>query len=100
MGQALPPAAHYHLGVSLARRTMLVGMVLGSFGSMMAGVQSVAMRYLGVMRSLVMVPRLMMLGGGAMMLRRVFMVLRGFVVMIDMVFGHGILSSKKNSPHA
>jgi len=75
-------------------------MVLGGFGSVMAGVQSVAMRYLGVMRSLVMVPRLMMLGGGAMVLGRVFMVLRGFMVMIDMVFGHGILSVEKHMPRA
>jgi hypothetical protein len=77
---------------------MLIGMVLGSLGSMMACMQSVAMRYLGMMRSLVMVPRLMLLGGGAMMLRRVFMMLRSFVVMIDVVFGHGILSPKRIVP--
>jgi hypothetical protein len=58
------------------------------------GVQSVAMGHLSVMRSLVMVARFMLFGGGAMMLGRVFMMLRGFVMMIDVIFGHGILSSK------
>ena len=77
---------------------MLIGMVLCGFRSMMPGVQSVAMRYLGVMRSLMMVPRLMLLGGGAMVLGRVFMMLRGFVMMIDVVFGHGILSPKSIVP--
>ena len=77
---------------------MLISMLLRSLGSMMASVQSVAMGYLGMMRSLMMVPRLMLLGGGAMVLCRVFMMLRGFVMMIDMVFGHGILSPKSIVP--
>jgi hypothetical protein len=77
---------------------MLIGMVFGGFRSMVACVQSVAMGYLGVMRSLVVVPRLMMLGGGAMMLGRVFMMLRGFLMMVDVVFGHGILSPKSIVP--
>jgi len=77
---------------------MLIGMLFGSLGSMMARVQPVAMCYLGMMRSLVVVPRLMMLGGGAMVLRRVFMMLRGFVMMLDVVFGHGILSPKSIVP--
>jgi hypothetical protein len=77
---------------------MLIGMVLRGFRSMMPSVQSVAMRYLGMMRSLVVVPRLMMLGGGAMVLGRVFVMLRGFVVMIDVVFRHGILSSSRIVP--
>ena len=71
---------------------MLIGMMLCGLRSVMASVQSVAMRHLGVMRSLMMVPRLMMLGGGAMVLGRVFMMIRGFVMMVDVVFGHGILS--------
>jgi hypothetical protein len=45
-----------------------------------------------MMRCLLMMAALMMLGGGAVVLGRVFMVLRGFVMVIDMVFGHGILS--------
>jgi hypothetical protein len=40
----------------------------------------------------------MMLGGGAMVLSRVFVMLRGFVVMIDVVFRHGILSSSRIVP--
>jgi hypothetical protein len=46
----------------------------------------------GVMRRLLMVAALMMLGGGAVVLGRLVMVLRGFVMVIDVVFGHGILS--------
>lgn len=82
----------------LARRPMVIRMVFRGFRSMMARVQSVAMRDLGMVGSLVMIPRLMMLGGGAMVLGRVFVVLRGFLVMVDVVFGHGILSSKAYSP--
>jgi hypothetical protein len=77
---------------------MLIGMMLRSFGSMMPSVQPVAVRYLSVMRSLVVVSRLMLLGGGAMVLGRVFMMFRGFVMMIDVVFGHGILSPKRIVP--
>jgi hypothetical protein len=35
---------------------------------------------------------LVVFGGSVVVLGRVFMVLRGFVMMIDVVFGHGILS--------
>jgi hypothetical protein len=77
---------------------MLIRMVLRGFRSMMVSVQPVAMRHLGMMRSLLVVPRLMMLGGGAMVLGRVFVMLRGFLVMIDVVFGHGILSPKSIVP--
>jgi hypothetical protein len=71
---------------------MLIGVVFGSLGSMMIGVQRMSMGRVGMMRRLVVVAVLLMLGGGAVVLGRVFMVLRGFVMMIDVVFGHGILS--------
>jgi hypothetical protein len=71
---------------------MLVGMVFGSLGSMMIGVQRMAVGRMSMMRRLFVGAVLMVLGGGAVMLGRVFMVLRGFVMMIDVVFGHGILS--------
>lgn len=71
---------------------MLVGMVFGSLGSMVIGVQRMAVGGVSVMRRLFVVAVLMMLGGGAVVFRRVVMVLRGFMMMIDVVFGHGILS--------
>jgi hypothetical protein len=55
-------------------------------------VQSVAVGCVGMMRALFVVAILVVLGSCAMVLGRVFMVLRGFVMMIDVVFGHGILS--------
>jgi hypothetical protein len=71
---------------------MLIGMVFGSLGSVVIGVQRVPVGRVGMMRCLFVVAILMMLGGGAVVPGRVVMVLRGFVMMIDVVFGHGILS--------
>ena len=71
---------------------MLVGMVLGGFGSVMLCVQGVAVCYVSVMRGFFVIAVLMVFGGSPMMLGRVFMMLRGFLMMIDVVFGHGILS--------
>jgi hypothetical protein len=45
-----------------------------------------------MMRRLFVITVLEVFGGGVVVLGRVFMVLRGFVMMIDVVFGHGILS--------
>jgi hypothetical protein len=71
---------------------MLVGMVFSGLRSVVLRVQSVAVGCVRVMRRLFMVAILVVFGGGAMVFRRVFMVLRSFVMMIDVVFGHGILS--------
>jgi hypothetical protein len=71
---------------------MLIGVVLGSLGSMMIGVQRMAVGRVSMMRRLFVGAVLMMLGGRAMVFGRVVMVLRGSVMMIDVVFGHGILS--------
>jgi hypothetical protein len=71
---------------------MLVGMVFGSLGRMVIGVQRVAVGCVSMMRCLFVGAVLMMFGGGAVVFGRVVMVLRGLVMMIDVVFGHGILS--------
>ena len=71
---------------------MLVSMVFCGFGGVMLCVQSMAMGYVSMMRALFVITILVVFGGGAMVLGRVFMVLRSLVMMIDMVFGHGILS--------
>jgi|HubBroStandDraft_3_1064219.scaffolds.fasta_scaffold40028_2 hypothetical protein len=74
---------------------MLIGMVFGGFRSMMVCVQTVAVRYVSVMGALVMVAVLVMLGGCFVVLSCVFMMLRGFMMMVNVVFGHGILSRKR-----
>ena len=71
---------------------MLIGMVFGGLRRVVLRVQAMAVGCVSVMRRLFMVAILVMFGGGAMVPGRVFMVLRGFVMMIDVVFGHGILS--------
>jgi hypothetical protein len=71
---------------------MLVGMVFCCFGCVMIGVQRVAVGYMGMMGALFMVAVLVVFCGGAVMFGRVFMVLRRLVMMVDVVFGHGILS--------
>lgn len=62
---------------------------------MVVRLQTVAMSYVRMMRAFLVVARLMMFGGSAVMLGRVFMMLRGFMMMFDVVFGHGILSCKR-----
>jgi hypothetical protein len=71
---------------------MLISMLFRSLGGVVICVQTVAVGYLSMMRPFFVVARLVVFGGLAMVLGCVFMVLRGFVMMIDVVFGHGILS--------
>jgi hypothetical protein len=71
---------------------MLISMVFCGLGGVMLRVRSVAMGCVSMMRAFFVVTVLVVFGGGAMVLGRVFVVLRGFVMMIDVVFGHGILS--------
>lgn len=71
---------------------MLISMVFGSLVGVVICVQAVAVGDLSMMRPFFVVARLMMFGGLAMVLGCVFMVLRGLMMMIDVVFGHGILS--------
>ena len=49
----------------------------------------VTMRHMCVMPGFLMIACLVMLGGCSMMLRGVFVVLRRFVVMVDVCIGHG-----------
>jgi len=71
---------------------MLIGMVFGGLGSMVLRVQRVAVGGVSMMRRLFVVAVLTMLGRCAVMFGRVVVVLRGSVMMVDVVFGHGILS--------
>ena len=72
--------------------SMLVGMMFCGLGGVMVRMQRVAVGRVGMMCTLFMITVLMVFGCSAVVLGRVFMVLRGFVMMIDVVFGHGILS--------
>jgi hypothetical protein len=72
---------------------VLFRVLLGGVLVMLDGVQMVAVRDLGVMRSLFMIAGLVMFGGFAMMLGRILMMLRGmFVVLVNLVIVHGSLS--------
>jgi len=54
-----------------------------------SGVQMVTMGYLGMMCRLFVIASLVMLGGFPMVLRRLFMMMSGFVVMlVDFVLRH------------
>lgn len=74
---------------------MLIGMVLGGLGGVVLGVQSVTVRCVSVVCAFFVVALLVVFGRCAMVLGGMFMMFRGFVVMIDVVFGHGILSRKR-----
>lgn len=71
---------------------MLVSMVFCGLGGVVLRMQMMAVGRVRMMRRLLVVTVLVMFGGSPVMLGRVFVVLRGFVMMIDVVFGHGILS--------
>ena len=71
---------------------MLIRMMFCGLGSMVFRVQSMAVGRVSMMRRLFVIAVLMVLGRSLVMLGRVFMVLRGFVMMFDVVFRHGILS--------
>jgi len=70
---------------------VFVGMVLGRLGSMMLGLETMAVRYVCMVRGLFVIAVLVMIGRGAMMSGCVLMMLGSFVMMIGMVLGHGIL---------
>jgi hypothetical protein len=74
---------------------MLIGMVLGGLGGVVLGVQAVTVCCVSVVRALFVVALLVVLGRRAVVLGGMFMMFRGFVMMIDVVFGHGILSRKR-----
>jgi len=82
----------------LRRVPMLIGMVLGCLGGVVLGVQTVTVRCVSVVRAFFVVALLVVFGRRAVVLGGVFMMFRGFVMMIDVVFGHGILSRKRIVP--
>ena len=59
---------------------MLVGVVLCRFGRVMSGVEAMTVRYMSVVRRCFVVARFMMLCGLGMVLRRVPVMLRRFLV--------------------
>jgi hypothetical protein len=68
---------------------MLLGVLLGRMLVMFSRMQPVAMSDLGVMRSLLMRARFVVLCGFAVVLSRFIMVMRGFLVMlVNVVVGH------------
>lgn len=76
-------------------RPMLIGMLLGRFRSMVLGMQTMTVCHMGMVGALMVIAVLVMLGGGSMMFGGVIVVIRGFSVMVDVVFGHGILSLER-----
>jgi hypothetical protein len=71
---------------------VLVGVVLAGFFGVMRGMDVMPVRDVGVMPSLLVISRFMLLGGGFVVLRRVFVMLRSLAVMIYGFLGHGISS--------
>jgi hypothetical protein len=68
---------------------VVFGVLLGGVLVMLHGVQVVAMRDVGMMRGLFVIARLMMLRRLAMVLGRMFMMMRGLLMMlVDVVTGH------------
>ena len=65
--------------------------MLRGLGSVVIRVHGVTVCRVSVMRAFLVIAVLVMLGCCSMMPSRVFVMLRGLVMMVD-VFGHGILS--------
>jgi hypothetical protein len=61
---------------------VVIGVVLGGFFGVMIRVCAVAVRDVGVVAGLFVISRLMMLGGGAMVLRGVLVMLGCFEVVL------------------
>jgi len=64
---------------------MRLEMVLGGLAGVMVGLEAMTMRDMGMVAGEMMLAVFMMLGGFAMMLRRLFVVLGGGVMMIGFV---------------
>jgi hypothetical protein len=61
---------------------VLVAVVFGSLFGVMLGVEVVTVSDMSMVRGLFVIARFMMLGGGPVVLSRVFMVRRGVVMML------------------
>jgi hypothetical protein len=91
----LPLLADWHLlvvGVYALAAAVLVSMVLSCFVSMVTSVEGVTMRSVGVMRTLFVTARLMLLGSLAVVSSRMIEMLGGLgVVLCTLMFAsHGI----------
>jgi hypothetical protein len=71
---------------------VMLGVMAARLGMVFFGVAGMAMGAVGVMRRLFVIAGFVMLGGLAMMLRRMFMMFSGLVVMFDGVLAHALLS--------
>jgi hypothetical protein len=72
--------------------SVMLGVVAAGFGVMLFGMAGMAVGGVGVMRGLFVIAGFMMLGGFAVMLRRVLVVLGGLVMVLDAcVVAHGSL---------
>jgi hypothetical protein len=63
--------------------SVMLGVVAAGFGVMFFGMAGVAVGGVGVMRGLFVIAGFMMLGGFAVMLRRVLVVFGGLVMVLD-----------------
>lgn len=73
---------------------VLLGVVAARLGMVMRGVGGVTMRGMRVMGGLLVVAALVVLGGLAMMLRRLLVMLGGLVVVLGSLMGHGRVSCR------
>lgn len=69
--------------------SVFVRVMFGSFFRVVLGLQVVAMGRMSVMRAFLVIACLVMFGGSAVVLRSMFMVLCGFVMMINVCIRHG-----------
>jgi hypothetical protein len=71
---------------------VMLGVVTAGFGVMLFGMAGVAVGGVGVVRRLFVIAGVMMLGGFAMMLRRMLVMFGGLVMVLDAcVIAHGAL---------
>jgi hypothetical protein len=72
--------------------SVMLGVVAAGFGVMLFGMAGMAVGGVGVVRRLIVIAGFMMLGGFAVMLRRVLVMFGGLVMMLDAcVVAHGAL---------
>jgi branched-subunit amino acid ABC-type transport system permease component len=76
---------------------VMLGVVLAGLAGVMGGVRGMAVRRMGVMGGFLVRIRFVMLGGLAMMLGCVLVMLgRGVVMLYDLVLGHDALQPLRN----
>jgi len=72
-------------------QTVLIGVVFSGFFGMMGSVNSMSMSDVGMMSGFFVIARLVVVGGFAVMFRRVFMMFRGLVVMLCSLMSHSMV---------